>query len=152
MNNTPLLRVLKVFTHLLLSCKPQTYNTTQHNTTVKDRIIGTANIHKITKSMKMVSAAKLRGDQQRLSSAAPFGVSENLTYFIFVYIFCLEFVVICWFLHCVGFHTLYDTLFISKQKWAAKLTGDNQMLEELDVSHFPAHNLLVCCYTDCPAW
>jgi F-type H+-transporting ATPase subunit gamma len=73
---------------------------------LKDRIIGTANIHKITKSMKMVSAAKLRGDQQRLSSAAPFG------------------------------------------KWAAKLTGDNQMLEELDVSHFPAHNLLVCCYTD----
>ena len=43
---------------------------------VKDRMIGTANIHKITKSMKMVSAAKLRGDQQRLVAATPFGVSE----------------------------------------------------------------------------
>jgi F0F1-type ATP synthase gamma subunit len=43
---------------------------------VKDRMIGTANIHKITKSMKMVSAAKLRGDQQRLTAATPFGVSE----------------------------------------------------------------------------
>lgn len=73
---------------------------------LKDRIIGTANIYKITKSMKMVSAAKLRGDQQRLTAAKPFG------------------------------------------QWAAQLTGENQMLEDLDVSHFPAHNLLVCCYTD----
>mmetsp|Transcript_27000 Transcript_27000/g.45598 ORF Transcript_27000/g.45598 Transcript_27000/m.45598 type:complete len:307 (+) Transcript_27000:54-974(+) len=73
---------------------------------LKDRMNGTANIHKITKSMKMVSAAKLRGDQQRLSAATPFG------------------------------------------SWAAKLTGDKQNLEDLDVSHFPSHNLLVCCYTD----
>lgn len=36
------------------------------------RIVGTQNIAKITKSMKMVSAAKLRGDQQRLQSASPF--------------------------------------------------------------------------------
>jgi F-type H+-transporting ATPase subunit gamma len=33
---------------------------------------GTKNIAKITKSMKMVSAAKLRGDQQRLNAADPF--------------------------------------------------------------------------------
>jgi F0F1-type ATP synthase gamma subunit len=44
---------------------------------VKDRIVGTANIYKITKSMKMVSAAKLRGDQQRLMAARPFGVSQS---------------------------------------------------------------------------
>lgn len=37
-------------------------------------MIGTKNIEKITKSMKMVSAAKLRGDQNRLSAAAPFAV------------------------------------------------------------------------------
>jgi F-type H+-transporting ATPase subunit gamma len=40
--------------------------------TVKLRIVGTKNIAKITKSMKMVSAAKLRGDQQRLAAATPF--------------------------------------------------------------------------------
>jgi F-type H+-transporting ATPase subunit gamma len=39
------------------------------------RITGTKNIAKITKSMKMVSAAKLRGDQQRLIAAQPFAVS-----------------------------------------------------------------------------
>lgn len=39
---------------------------------LKIRINGTKNIAKITKSMKMVSAAKLRGDQQRLSAATPF--------------------------------------------------------------------------------
>lgn len=39
------------------------------------RITGTKNIAKITKSMKMVSAAKLRGDQQRLAAADPFSVS-----------------------------------------------------------------------------
>jgi hypothetical protein len=43
---------------------------------LKDRMNGTANIHKITKSMKMVSAAKLRGDQNRLTAATPFGVSR----------------------------------------------------------------------------
>lgn len=41
---------------------------------VKMRIVGTTNIAKITKSMKMVSAAKLRGDQQRLAAAKPFAV------------------------------------------------------------------------------
>ena len=39
---------------------------------LKTRINGTKNIAKITKSMKMVSAAKLRGDQQRLIAADPF--------------------------------------------------------------------------------
>jgi F-type H+-transporting ATPase subunit gamma len=39
---------------------------------VKTRINGTKNIAKITKSMKMVSAAKLRGDQQRLAAGEPF--------------------------------------------------------------------------------
>jgi len=39
---------------------------------LKTRINGTKNIAKITKSMKMVSAAKLRGDQQRLAAADPF--------------------------------------------------------------------------------
>jgi len=39
---------------------------------LKLRINGTKNIAKITKSMKMVSAAKLRGDQQRLAAADPF--------------------------------------------------------------------------------
>jgi len=42
---------------------------------VKLRINGTKNIAKITKSMKMVSAAKLRGDQQRLAAGEPFAVS-----------------------------------------------------------------------------
>jgi F-type H+-transporting ATPase subunit gamma len=41
---------------------------------VKLRIVGTKNIAKITKSMKMVSAAKLRGDQQRLAAGEPFAV------------------------------------------------------------------------------
>jgi len=39
---------------------------------LKMRITGTTNIEKITKSMKMVSAAKLRGDQTRLAAADPF--------------------------------------------------------------------------------
>lgn len=73
---------------------------------LRQRIVGTSNISKITKSMKMVSAAKLRGDQQRLNAARPFG------------------------------------------RWAIKLTGAAQPLEEFDCSHFPQHNLLVCCYTD----
>eukprot|EP01041_Mallomonas_annulata_P003926 gene3926-7831_t len=41
---------------------------------LKLRITSTKNIAKITKSMKMVSAAKLRGDQQRLNAAKPFSV------------------------------------------------------------------------------
>jgi F-type H+-transporting ATPase subunit gamma len=73
---------------------------------LRDRMAATANIHKITKSMKMVSAAKLRGDQNRLESAKPFA------------------------------------------QWAAKLNGEKQLLEGVDVSKFPSHNLIICCYTD----
>ena len=48
--------------------------------TVKARISGTTNIAKITKSMKMVSAAKLRGDQQRLAAAKPFAsLADNVS-------------------------------------------------------------------------
>lgn len=43
---------------------------------MKTRILGTKNIAKITKSMKMVSAAKLRGDQSRLTAVRPFAVSS----------------------------------------------------------------------------
>eukprot|EP00602_Paraphysomonas_sp_CaronLab_P005514 CAMPEP_0185023912 /NCGR_PEP_ID=MMETSP1103-20130426/6568_1 /TAXON_ID=36769 /ORGANISM="Paraphysomonas bandaiensis, Strain Caron Lab Isolate" /LENGTH=296 /DNA_ID=CAMNT_0027556705 /DNA_START=80 /DNA_END=970 /DNA_ORIENTATION=+ len=39
---------------------------------LKTRMLGTQNIAKITKSMKMVSAAKLRGDQTRLNAGRPF--------------------------------------------------------------------------------
>lgn len=47
---------------------------------LKLRINGTKNIAKITKSMKMVSAAKLRGDQQRLAAANPFAAwAESVT-------------------------------------------------------------------------
>ena len=41
------------------------------------RINATKNISKITQSMKMVSAAKLRGDQSRLEKAQPFNVSAR---------------------------------------------------------------------------
>jgi len=44
---------------------------------IKKRIKGTTSIRKITKSMKMVSAAKLRGDQTRLANGAPFGRSAR---------------------------------------------------------------------------
>eukprot|EP00598_Pedospumella_elongata_P005489 CAMPEP_0184966888 /NCGR_PEP_ID=MMETSP1098-20130426/420_1 /TAXON_ID=89044 /ORGANISM="Spumella elongata, Strain CCAP 955/1" /LENGTH=297 /DNA_ID=CAMNT_0027488243 /DNA_START=33 /DNA_END=926 /DNA_ORIENTATION=+ len=44
---------------------------------LKERMVGTKNIEKITKSMKMVSAAKLRGDQNRLAAAAPFAAWTN---------------------------------------------------------------------------
>lgn len=47
---------------------------------LKARINGTTNIAKITKSMKMVSAAKLRGDQQRLAAAKPFvSLADNMS-------------------------------------------------------------------------
>lgn len=47
---------------------------------LKIRISGTQNISKITKSMKMVSAAKLRGDQSRLQAVVPFQAwAEKLT-------------------------------------------------------------------------
>lgn len=39
---------------------------------LKLKINGAKNISKITKSMKMVSAAKLRGDQQRLTAVKPY--------------------------------------------------------------------------------
>jgi F-type H+-transporting ATPase subunit gamma len=44
---------------------------------LKMRISATGNIAKITKSMKMVSAAKLRGEQQRLNTARPFAAWAN---------------------------------------------------------------------------
>lgn len=69
-------------------------------------MIGTTNIEKITKSMKMVSAAKLRGDQTRLAAADPFAA------------------------------------------WAAEVTGKERDLEELDVSEFPAKNLIIALTTD----
>ena len=56
---------------------------------VKVRINGTKNIAKITKSMKMVSAAKLRGDQQRLAAANPFSVISRLLYVIKFNCICL---------------------------------------------------------------
>lgn len=46
------------------------------DSSVKGRINATTNISKITKSMKMVSASKLRGDQNRLAAGKPFAVSE----------------------------------------------------------------------------
>jgi len=44
---------------------------------IQMRISSTANIQKITKSMKMVSAAKLRGDTDRLINGRPFGAVVN---------------------------------------------------------------------------
>mmetsp|Transcript_12542 Transcript_12542/g.18744 ORF Transcript_12542/g.18744 Transcript_12542/m.18744 type:complete len:283 (-) Transcript_12542:378-1226(-) len=43
-----------------------------HETPVFNQIQSTKNIQKITSSMKMVSAAKLKGDEQRLATAIPF--------------------------------------------------------------------------------
>jgi len=73
---------------------------------LKARITGTKNIAKITKSMKMVSAAKLRGDQQRLVAATPFS------------------------------------------RWAEKITGPVQQLENLPATDLPAKNLIVAMTTD----
>jgi len=39
---------------------------------IANQIVSTKNIQKITSSMKMVSAAKLKGDENRLSKASPF--------------------------------------------------------------------------------
>lgn len=44
---------------------------------LRESIQATKNIEKITKSMKMVSAAKLRGDQNRLAAAIPFSAWAN---------------------------------------------------------------------------
>lgn len=49
------------------------------------RINATKNISKITQSMKMVSAAKLRGDQARLAQAQPFNVSYCCQQFLIMY-------------------------------------------------------------------
>lgn len=46
------------------------------------RINATKNISKITQSMKMVSAAKLRGDEARLKAAQPYNVSLSNQPFI----------------------------------------------------------------------
>lgn len=47
---------------------------------LKERMVATQNIEKITKSMKMVSAAKLRGDQMRLAASVPFsGWASDIT-------------------------------------------------------------------------
>lgn len=53
-------------------CRLVTKRTMATEKQLKMRMIGTTNIEKITKSMKMVSAAKLRGDQSRLTAADPF--------------------------------------------------------------------------------
>ena len=60
------------FVHLLTL--PDLVGVLQCPIAVRTRMNGTKNIAKITKSMKMVSAAKLRGDQQRLAAADPFAV------------------------------------------------------------------------------
>eukprot|EP01039_Chlorochromonas_danica_P001998 gene1998-2181_t len=73
---------------------------------LKARITGTKNISKITKSMKMVSAAKLRGDQQRLAAGDPFSA------------------------------------------WAAKITGAERPLENLQPTDFPKKNLIVTMSSD----
>lgn len=49
------------------------------------RINATKNISKITQSMKMVSAAKLRGDQARLAQAQPFNVSYRCQQIFIMY-------------------------------------------------------------------
>lgn len=65
------------------------------------RILSTKNISKITKSMKMVSAAKLKGEQKRLDAGRPFN------------------------------------------KWTASVSSQPVTLEEMNVSSFPATNLIV---------
>lgn len=65
------------------------------------RITSTKNISKITKSMKMVSAAKLKGEQKRLDVGRPFN------------------------------------------KWTASVSSSAVPLEGVDVSAFPAKNLVV---------
>ena len=69
----------------------------------------------------MVSAAKLRGDQQRLAAADPFAVS--IKYYSFI-------------------------ILISSQAWAAGITGNAIPLENLDASTFPQKNLIVSFTTD----
>lgn len=51
----------------------QSRNFAENLKDIQMRITSTQNIQKITKSMKMVSAAKLRGDTDRLMSGRPFG-------------------------------------------------------------------------------
>ena len=50
---------------------------------IYNQIVATKNLSKITSSMKMVSAAKLKGDEQRLAAAKPFNLwayKKNLGY------------------------------------------------------------------------
>ena len=90
---------------------------------VKMRINGTKNISKITKSMKMVSAAKFRGDQQRLAAGIPFAV--NIFFLI-------------------------ELLFLKllSKAWSSKITGEKKNLEDIDVTNFPKKNLIVVLTTD----
>lgn len=70
---------------LLKNVKPTLKTTTSHvrgmatEKQILGRIMATSNIAKITKSMKMVSAAKMRGAEQRLNSGRPYAMFlENL--------------------------------------------------------------------------
>ena len=57
---------------------------------MRARITGTQNIAKITKSMKMVSASKLRGDSVRLKMADPFSVIPDVFLMLLKYEHLLE--------------------------------------------------------------
>ena len=45
------------------------------------RIVSTQNIEKITASMKMVAAAKMKGTENRLFAGRPFGMRTSLAAF-----------------------------------------------------------------------
>lgn len=47
---------------------------------VLSRIKSTTGINKITKTMKMVSASKMRGDEDRLKNGRPFQVRPGVCY------------------------------------------------------------------------
>jgi F-type H+-transporting ATPase subunit gamma len=86
------------------------------------RIQATKNISKITKSMKMVSAAKLKGDQQRLSVAVPFAV--------------------CGYTYCK--HACVMVLCASLQGFTKRMSSGTMLMEEVtDVSAFPQKNLII---------
>jgi len=57
--------------------KIQTRGFAENLKEIQMRITSTENIRKITASMKMVSAAKLRGDQERLDLGRPFGTTMS---------------------------------------------------------------------------
>eukprot|EP00953_Heterococcus_sp_UTEX-ZZ885_P011362 6577-Heterococcus_DN1.PRE.4 len=81
---------------------------------IQMRIVATKNISKITKSMKMVSASKLRGDQERLAAARPFS-------------------------RCA----LLALCFANQQKWTDTVTGPGTLLEKVDASDMKKHTLIV---------